>query len=1018
MFEGFLKRGRLMVLLFFVIFLVGSYLFYQLPKREIPEFTANIVTVSTVYPGAEAAVVESDITDVLENALDQTKGIENINSVSTQEFSNIIIEINDGADFRRTADEVKQKISDAASSLPEEAFDPVVEDELGGAPVASYMFTADSFDTLLDYQENMEKLKQKIENLNGVSTVTIKGYSEKQAVLKLDSESLADNGLNAGAVIEAVNNEYKTTPLGETAQDGTNVRLSLNNFTDISEVTNLTLLSPVTNNTVEIGDLGEFAIEEKKQEDIVTYNGKPAYSFTVHIESGLDIPSIFEDVDSSLKENLSLPDGIELQDYYSQKADVDLIFDDLIREALIAVIAVIIITTLGLTLSGAFIVSLAIPFSITLGSIPLPWLGVDLNQISIIGLIIALGILVDDAIVVNDNILRQYKLQRNGNALQATRDGVKEVWGSIVTSTLAVVFAFSPLVLLSGANGSFIRSLPSVLILTIVASMIISLTLVPVYQYSVNRKKIRISDKEPGFLGKPLKKLGDYYADTLLAKIVKRPLLIGIGGIVLTTLIFFQAFFVPFEFFPAANKKEITVSVTLPTGYSLEETHAALEEIESDLLNFPETEETAVFTGTGVPRLFSETIDNPGENTGQIVARIDTGAVSSERFIENHTNDIREKHPDADIFLNTIIQGPPAGAPVTVKLSGNDFTKLNSLKNELTQQISSVDTGVITDDVGDPVSSIQYNLDRTQLTENNVTSKLVSDAIRLAANGVPLGTFKENGENIDFLIKQDEDIHENGIQLSSIEVPVQGEGPVPETISMNELVNEETVAQYQTIPRENGTRTITVRAYPGESDTFKDDVENIVNSMRDSVNEGYTLTLGGENEDQTQFFVEISLLFLVVMVLIYITIAFQFNSLLLPLLVLGTVYLAVAGAVAGLFVTQTPFSFMATMGIVSLAGIVVRNSVVLFEFIEQRMRAGLSRAEAVIEAGRARIRPILLTAFTAIAALLPVAASDDPLFKPLAICIVSGVLFSTILTLLIVPALYILVDKLRTRKEA
>ncbi|MCM3595970.1 efflux RND transporter permease subunit [Metabacillus idriensis] len=1018
MFESFLKRGKLIIILFFVIILVGGYLFYQLPKRELPEFSANIVSISTVYPGADAEAVESDVTEVLEDALKNSEGIESMNSVSAQEFSNVIIEVDDSGDFEKISGEIKQKVSDNVSKLPEDAFDPEVKKAATGLPVGSYMFTADNADSLKESQEEILKLREKVQDLDGVSGVTIKGFKEKEAIIKLDSDKLAENGLNVSAVIEAINNEYKTTPLGETKQDGENVRLSLNQYKDIEQIKELAVQSPITKELIQVGDLAELAFEEKDKEDIVSYNGKPAYSFTVTIDSGLDIPAAFTKVDKEIKDELNLPEGVELETYYSQKADVDTIFDDLIKEAVIAVLAVILITTLGLTLSGAFIVSLAIPLSITLGTIPLPFLDVDLNQISVIGLIIALGILVDDAIVVNDNILRQYKLQKNGNALQATKDGVKEVWGSIVTSTLAVVFAFLPLTLLSGSNGSFIRSLPSVLILTVVASMIISLTLVPVYQYAVNKKKIRSSEKEPGFLGKPLKKLSDFYADTLLAKIVKRPVIIGVGGIVATSLIFLLAFYVPFEFFPSANKKEVTVTVTMPTDYTLEETNSVLEELEKDLIEIKETEETAIFTGTGVPGLFSETVENAGTNTGQIVARIDNEAVTADQYIEENTDGLREKYPDAEIFLTTIVQGPPTGAPVTVKLSGEDFDKLNDINNELAGEIRKADNGLIIDNVKAPLSSIQYNLDRDALTENGLDPKFISDQIRLVTEGLPMGTFKSDNENIDLVIKQDTEIHQEGIQLDEIEVPLQTEDPVPQTAPLSDFADTDTIEQYQTIPHENGERTITLKAYSGKSETFKKDVAAIVDEFKDRyTDEGYSLTLGGENDDQTQFFIEISLLFLVVLVLIYITIAFQFNSLSLPLLVLGTVYLAVAGAVAGLFVTQTPFSFMATMGIVSLAGIVVRNSVVLFEFIEQRIKAGYDRTEAVMEAGRARIRPILLTAFTALVALLPVAFSNDPLFKPLAISIVSGVLFSTILTLLIVPALYIVVDKLRAKRR-
>lgn len=349
----------------------------------------------------------------------------------------------------------------------------------------------------------------------------MKGFNDKQAVLDLDSNKLEGEGFNVTDVTNAINQEFDTSPLGDIRAGKEKVKLSIDTYDRLDQIKKIELFSKTKREPVTISQLGSLKEVEKEKSDIVSYNGNTAYSFTVNIKPGLDIPKMYDKVSDVIEKEKQLPNGVEWIDYYSQKSEVDAIFNDLMKEAIVAVIAVIIVTTLGLTIGGAFIVSLAIPLSITIGTIPLPFLQVDLNQISIIGFIIALGILVDDAIVVNDNILRQMK--KYESPLKGTIAGVKEVAGSILTSTLAVVFAFLPLVFLSGANGSFIRALPSVLVTTVLASMVISLTLVPVYQYTVNRKrKNKKSQKEPGFLGKPLKRLADFYADRVLTNIVKR----------------------------------------------------------------------------------------------------------------------------------------------------------------------------------------------------------------------------------------------------------------------------------------------------------------------------------------------------------------------------------------------------------------------------------------------------------------------------------------------------------------
>ncbi|WLR43106.1 efflux RND transporter permease subunit [Bacillus carboniphilus] len=1009
MFERFLKRGKLIILLYFAITLAGGYLFFQLPKRELPEFTPNIMAISTVYPGADAQRVETEVTNILEKRFSDMQGIEEYSSTSSTEFSNIIIEVEDQVNFDDFTTVLQQEINQVKDSLPEETLEPTINNQFGNVPVASYLFTANSFSDLKGSQDKIKDLASSVEEIDGVANVVIKGFENEQAAFDLNQESLAKYGLNVGTIINSIQKEYNTTPLGEKGS----TRLTLDHYTDISDIENIRLYSPTTQNTIQLSNVGTFRLEEETLKDIVSYEGKPAYSITINIKPGLDIPTIYNEVNNLIKTEVNLPSNIEMISYYSQKADVDSIFSSLIKEASVAVLAVIIITTLGLTIGGAFIVSLAIPISITLGLLPLPFLNIDLNQISVIGLIVALGILVDDAIVVNDNILRQYKMTGQKNLLQATKTGVQEVWGSIVTSTLAVVFAFLPLTFLSGSNGSFIRSLPTVLILTIVASMIISLTLVPVYQYQINKRKKKISKKEPGLLGKPLKKLADFYADVLLKKVTKKPIMFGISGLILSTAIFGLSAFVPFEFFPAANKQEVVISVTTPTDTTLEETFALLTDLENDLKNKQGIEETSIFAGSGVPNLFSSSITNPGDNTGQLVIRVDNESLTATQFIEENTSPIREKYQQAEIFLDTIVQGPPVGAPVTVDIEGDDFGKLIEVRDQLKEDIGEIDNGLIIDNVKEPTDTYLYTYDRDKLAESSSSAKAISDQIRLATEGIPLGSFQTKTNQIDLVLKQDTNIHKKEVDLNALTIPVQKANGDFNSISLDQFVTKETIQSYETIPHKNGEKTITIKAYPGDSESFEEDVEKLINNTRGNMDENVQLTIGGENESQTQFFVEITLLFAIVMILIFITIAFQFNSLSIPFLVLGSVYLAIAGAVAGLFVTQTPFSFMATMGIVSLAGIVVRNAVVLFEFIEQRLKAGLGINEAVIEAGRARIRPILLTAFTALAALMPVALSNDPLFKPLAISIVSGVFFSTILTLIIVPAFYIVVAKMR-----
>ena len=1016
MLKAILNRSKI-VLIFVILFvIIGIFTFIQLPQREIPETSVNIGTVTTVYPGATFDSVERSITNPIESSLQSIDGIKEINSSSAAGFSTIIVEVEDGKDKKEVFGDVRQAVSDASTSFPEEAFDPEVNESTVKMPIVSYNLTSDNKESLLKMEDEVTRWKEEVEDLSGVSSVTVKGLPEEEIVIELKQEELKTSGLNPSAIMSAINDEYYPTPLGKQDMDNEVVQLTVDHFTTIDEMNELFVGKNPQGESIFLKDIANVKVAPEEIKDIVTFEGKPSVSFTAFVQPGEDIPSVDERVSDKVEElSESLPSDVKLVPYYSQASTVTNIFDGLFKSLAISVVAVILTTALGLTVSGAFVVALAVPISVLMGLIPLPFAGVDLNQISVIGAIIALGILVDDSIVVNDNIQRRYKL--GDGALMGAITGVKEIWVSIVTSSLAIVFTFLPLIFLSGGNGAFIRALPTVLITTIIASTLVALIFVPIMRYSLYSKtKKKVSDA-PGLLGKPLNKMADFYADTILTKFSKRPFVVSAISLVFTTAIFGLIALTPFEFFPSADREEVTVDVTLPIGTTIEETSTTLHEIEELLKTDDGVYETSAFAGTGLPNLFNSSLSNSGQNTGQLVARVDRKNQTAQGLIDDWTDKLRKKYPEAKIFMETIQQGPPAGAPVTVTVSGPDITQLIQLRDDISTKIDALDTDLVVDNVGDMEPTIEYVPNREKLEEYGITVNDVSQQLRLATEGIPMNAFDNGVTKRDMtLLLESKD---GEVDLQSLEVPAQTTSPAgpPKLISLDELVTPEKKEELQLIPHKDGERAITIRAFPGDEENYKENVKEIVKDVRSDLDDqDYSITLGGENEAQNDFFAEITILFIIVIFLVYLLIALQFNSLSLPFLVLVAVYLAIAGAILGLFVTQTPISFLAVMGMVSLTGIVVRNSVVLIEFIEQGLKNGMSVKEAVVESGRTRLRPILLTALTSIVALIPVAVSGDALFTPLAVTIISGILFSAILTLIIVPMMYLVFNRFRRRK--
>ena len=1002
-----LKRSKLFIFLIFILMLVGVYTFLTLPKREIPETPVNLVMVSSILPGADPEEVEMTMTNPLERAVKKVDGIDSMESVSANSASIITLSLKDGIDSEQTISQLQSEVQRSGGELPENAQTPEVKKLDLAFPLVSYMFIGDDV-SLADLEASFATLSDEIQSVEGVAGTTLKGFAEQQVIIALDPEKLAKNRLQPFDVLSAIQQSNQPLSLGTHDDGKERIVLTVQQDEGIEKLKNLQVGDAAIplSQVAEIGDVAQDA------EDIVTYDGEPAISYTVFLQPEQDIPSMDQLITKKMDRYIEdLPSDVTAHTYESQADNVNSIFGSLYVSLLIAVIAVLIVTTAGLTLFGSFAVALTVLASVLVGLIPIPYMGVDLNQISVIGLIIAIGILVDDSIVVNDNIQRRYKL--GDTPLNGAVNGVKEVYTSIISSSLAIVVTFSPLLLLSGGNGAFIKSLPSILITTIIASTVLSVTLVPMLQYLKTKRRNKKISNTPGFLGKPLEKIAVFYSEKVLRSVLKHPLLVGIGGLVVATGILSLALFTPFEFFPAADKEEVTMNVRLAEGTTIDETNNEIQKI-IDIVSSEDADvrETAIFSGDGLPNLFAASMDNTGDNTGQAVFRVNRDQTSASEFIDKWEPELRDRYDNAEIFLDTIVQGPPVGAPVTVTIEGAEIEQLAELRDELKSRLLENGAEIVTDNLGDSVPAVEYVPNRKALEDHQISLDLVTNQLQLLTQGVPLFKLYEGDRSRQVVLKQEGVNEGEPVDLSKTTIPsISTDGP-PKLVPLNDVLTEEKTSVLAQIPHEKGERAITLKAY-GDADDFKSNMLDAAEAEKENVPEGYTISTGGENSDQQAFFAEIGILFLVVLLLVYLVIAFQFKSFSLPFLVLFAVYLGISGAILGLFITQTPLSFLGVMGMVSLTGIVVRNAVVLIDFVEaRRLKGNMDVIEAIVESGYARIKPIILTSLTSIVALIPVAISGDPLFEALAITIIAGLAFSSLFTVILIPSLYLVYYKL------
>lgn len=1026
MFDTIITRPKITVMFVSILVIIGILTLFQLPQREVPEISTDIANISTVYPGGAPEEVEQQVTVPLEEEIEGVDGIGSIDSVSTSGFSNITVELEEGTNQSEVFSDIQQAINAAAGALPEQAEPDFSEQEaLGG--LSSYHILHDSEEELYELREMLHEWQGEIESLPGINTVDIKGIPDQRLLINVDTEDLFESGLQVPDVLEAVEEELQTQPLGIQELEGENVQLELATLASSEELNEIFVGQSFEEEPVYLEDIAEIGVDMDTPEDSITFEDTPALSFTVFPEQGESIPQLHDTVDEQMQTfGEDLPAGMELELFYTQQTIVDEIFGDLALSFSLAALSVIVVTLLGLNVSSAVIVALAIPTSVFIGLIPLPFAEVDLNQISIIGLIVALGILVDDAIVVGDNIRNKYS--EGMGPVEGALTGTREVRTSIIVSTLTIVFTFLPLVFISGNNGAFIRALPTVLITTILASTIVALTFVPIFLIWRRKKQIKKNAKRnsrDGLLGNQFNRLSNWYSDTLLRRVVKHPWKVAVTGLAVTASFYALIPFIPVEFFPDTDRDEVTVDLRMPAGTTLAQTEETLQEMREFILADDEyIYETAVYAGDGLPPLFGQGLTNTGEETGNILLRTDREAQSANETISRWSDPLQEEFPEAEIELGTIEAGPPVGAPIAITLQGPEVEELMDISAELQERIGDVpESGTVLDDLGPRRPTVVFEPVREELEENGLTAGALSEQIGLRTEGIPLLTFRTAEETTDIQLTLDRIEAGEDIDLSEIEIPSATEteeNGAPSLIALDTLLTEETAEEIPQVIRADGERTVTVRVYPGGEDeeALEAEIESIAADVRENISDEYTVSVGGETEARTDFILELATLFVLVLFLIYIVIAIQFYSLTLPFLVLSTVHIAASGAIVGLFVTQTGLGFTALLGIVSLAGIVVRNSIVLLEFIKLRRAEGMELHESVIEAGRVRLRPILLTAFTAIGALTPVALSGDVLFQPLSISIIAGLIFSALLTVIIVPALYTAFAQTFEKKKA
>jgi multidrug efflux pump subunit AcrB len=1016
--EFLLKKRKITILFFIMVVAVGLLSFLQLPRQEMPDITITFAIVTTTYPGASPERMEQAVTGKLEQKIKELQGIKTITSTSGFGYSSIVVESKEGVEPQKLWDELRKKVKDAEADLPDGANKPVINDDLNRTAFYTVNITADTREHLYALRDTLDNWKDQLRTLPNVADVTIGGLPDQEIRVDVDPRKLQHYGIAWTQVLAAVKAENERVPIGDLDAGSRSYQLILPDSYNPEDLNNVIVSQSRDGFPVYLKDIGSARLSQGDADIYVYQNGKPAVVLGVVVEKGTDVPSLQNSVDNMmLTLKKTLPSWASVEQVFSQSQRVKDTYDDLLREMVIAVAVVLFVCTLGLNLITSIIIAFAIPISMAVGLIFLPPMGITLNSISIYALIIVLGILVDDAVVVNDNIERRLSVLKE-SPFTASVNGAREVSISIITATLATLFSFGPLMFLRGNSGEFMRPLPVIIILTMTTSMIMSLTVIPIFRhwYERRRKNTDNGEKPAGLLGGHLVRLTRWYADTLMPRMLKRPLRTGLIGVAIGTLAYVLVAFTPVELFPAADLEELPIYIRLPQGTSIEETNRVVGEVQQWAARQPGVKMMAACAGGTADLWFGggTEISSGSPARGMVMVKLDRQVATPETMADVWREEFKKMYPGVSINPMVINTGPPVGDPISVHIYGDDIEKLRSISQEIKDRISKIPGAYdIQDDFGLDRHTLEFQVNKPMMDQKLVSYADLSRTLRLVSEGIKISQFDDGKNLIDINLYLEKNQGDPMVVFNSITVPnARGE-----QIPIAQIATLKPSFSIQAIPHRNLSRSVNISGEIKDRTVtdVTNDIMQVLNGM--SFPEGYRWDVGGEFTEQTDIFVDMGKLSIIVFFLILILIAMQFYSLTIPLLVMSTVYLAVAGSLIGLFITRTPLGFVSMMGAIALAGIVVRNGIVLIDFIEKDRQSGTELKEAVIRAGEARLRPILLTSATATGGLLPLALMGNPLLSPMAKTIISGLVFSTVLTLVVVPSLYMVLAGFRDRKK-
>jgi multidrug efflux pump subunit AcrB len=997
-----LRYKELTLFFLVVIALGGVAAFFQLGQREDPDFTFRAMVIRTLWPGATAEQVDRQITDRIEKKLQETPYFKWTQSHSKPGESLIVLELLDTAPAREVPAiwyQVRKKLGDIRHTLPPEAQGPFFNDEFGDVYGSIYAFTADGF-TLSELRDHVERVRQEVLRLPDVAKVELVGVQDDRIHVELSSKRLAALAIDPQMIGQALAAQNAILPPGsvETGQNSVALRVTgqLDSVQAISD-----LLLRAGGQTVRLGDIAR--VQRGFADPPVTtmrFKGREAIGLAVSMKANGDVLRLGENLKRTMTRLKSeLPVGIEFEQVSDQPGVVKGAVGEFMRSLLEAVAIVLVISFLSLGMRTGLVVALTIPLVLAATFLAMRWFGIDLHRISTGALIIALGLLVDDAMIAVEMMHR--KLEEGYDKLRAASYAYSTTAFPMLSGTLITAAGFLPIATAKSTTGEYTFGIFAVTTMALVISWFAAVIATPFIGAYLLKEHPVAAGEQPhdvfdtrfyGWLRRVIEWCIVRRKTVIAATVLS--LVLGALGMGLTEK----------QFFPSSNRIELMADLWLPEGASIRATEREAARLERLLEGDPGVASYVTYVGNGSPRFFLS-LDQQlfRANFAQVIV-LTKDIESRERVITKLRHALADDFPGVRGRVNRVPLGPPVNYPVQFRVLGGDAAKLKQIAERVAEQMrANPHTVDVHPNWGDRVLALRVDVDQDKARALGVSSQTVSRAVAAVVSGTPLGQYRENDRLIDVVLRAPADERGSLAALGELAVPAAGGRSVP-------LVQVATVREVLEEPilwRRSRELALTVRADIVDRVQAPDvtqAIEPALAGIRAGLPAGYRIEAGGAFEENLKAQASIAAGMPMVLAVIFALLMLQLKSFSRSFMVLLTAPLGIVGVALALLVFARPFGFVAMLGAIALGGMIMRNTVILVDQIEQDIAAGHPVSIAIREAAVRRFRPIVLTAAAAVLAMIPLARSV--LWGPMAYAIMGGLIVATVLTLLFVPALY------------